>query len=321
VQLKLCGRTLGSVVMVLAASIAGCHRTPEATAIPATSQLIVDSPHLSLVAGANGRVAARALDVAGNPISGAHLHFSASDPRLLRVDAQGAVSSLGPAGRASILIASGTRSVTVPVDVAAGPARKLEAVGKSDITIVAGMAPKEPVSVRLVDAFDNPIANARVMFETDMSPALSLSTITSSDGVASVTLPVVIRSGHFIVSAHVASNASVSLPLDIQVNPGPPTTLDAVRVLPSGPVALVPHFELVLQVRDAFGNPVPNALVRWRTYSGSASFDPPQSLSGLDGLVRTRWQLTKLKGRRATLRAFVAGHEAISFQTWIALER
>ena len=92
-------------------------------------------------------------------------------------------------------------------------------------------------------------------------------------------------------------------------------------MLPSGPVALVADFELVLQVRDDFGNPVPNVLVRWRTDSGSESFNPQQSLSGPDGLVRTRWQLTELKRRRANLRAFVVKNERIRFETWVALER
>jgi len=62
-------------------------------------------------------------------------------------------------------------------------------------------------------------------------------------------------------------------------------------------------------------------LVRWRSDSGSASFDPRQSLSGPDGLVRTRWQLAGLNRRRATLRAFVANNETVRFETWVALER
>jgi len=94
-----------------------------------------------------------------------------------------------------------------------------------------------------------------------------------------------------------------------------------VKVLASGPVALVADFELVLRVRDAFGNPVPNVLVAWRTDSGSESFNPQQSLSGPDGLVRTRWQLAGLNRRRANLRAFVVKNETIRFETWVALER
>jgi hypothetical protein len=107
----------------------------------------------------------------------------------------------------------------------------------------------------------------------------------------------------------------------MRVEAAEPTKLESVKVLASGPVALVADFELVLRVRDDFGNSVPNVLVRWRTDSGSESFNPQQSLSGPDGLVRTRWQLTGLKRRRANLRAFVVKNETIRFETWVALER
>jgi hypothetical protein len=211
--------------------------------------------------------------------------------------------------------------VTVPVDVVAGPARKLQAVGESTLEIVAGASRKDAANVRLVDAFGNPVANSRVTFEAAIDPPFSLSTSTGADGVATIDFPALTRAGRFVLKAHTAGDPPISLPLDVKVRAASPATLEAVRILPSGPVALVPDFETILRIRDAFGNPVPHASVRWRTDSGSASFDPPQSLSDADGLVRTRWHLTKLKGRRATLRAFVVDHETVRFQSWIALER
>ena len=131
------------------------------------------------------------------------------------------------------------------------------------------------------------------------------------------------ESGRLILNVHTSGNPSGSSPSRSRCGWKRlrRRSLQAVKVLASGPVALVADFELVLRVRDAFGNPVPNVLVRWRTDSGSASFDPQQSLSGADGLVHTRWQLSELKGRRATLRAFVVNSEAIRFETWVALER
>ena len=320
-KLSLRARALAPILVVLALSGAGCERTNDQTATAETHQLIVDPARLSLIAGASGTVRARALDATENAIEGARIDFSSSDQRLLSVDSDGVITSLGPVGHASILIANGFRSLTVPVDVVAGPARRFEAIGGTNLTLVAGTTSKAPIRVRLVDAFDNPIANAGVKFDAAISPPLSLSTSTGTDGIAIVTLPVVSRAGPFILNARTTSGVAVSLQLEIQVSAGAPEALEAVKVLASGPVALVPDFELVLRVRDALGNPVPNVLVRWRTNSGSSSFDPPESLSGPDGLVRTRWQITKLKGRRATLRAFVAKHEAIAFQTWIALER
>jgi hypothetical protein len=321
VHLSLCRRAFGSALVILTMAVAGCGRTSGPAKIAETFRLVGDPARLSLTAGGSGRAAARANDAVGNPTDGARLHFSASDPKLLRVDAQGVVTSLGPAGRASILITSGSRSVTVPVDVFAGPAHRFEAIGASKLAIVAGTLSKDAVNVRLVDAYENPVANSRVMLEAAIDPPLSLSTATGTDGVATVTLPVITHAGHFFLNVHASDNGPVSLPLEVQVNAASPATLEAVKVLPSGPVALVPDFELVLQVRDAFGNPVPNVLVGWRTNSVSASFDPRQSLSGPDGLVRTHWQIAELKGRRATLKAYVVKNEAIRFESWIALER
>jgi hypothetical protein len=215
---------------------------------------------------------------------------------LLRVTAMGEVTSVGPASRTSISITSGSQSLTVPVDIVAGPAHRFDAIEGTDRPIVAGTA--SSVSVRLLDAFDNPVANSGVMID------------------AAIT-----ESGHFNLNAHTSGTPHVSLPLDMRVEAAAPASLEPVKVLASGPVALVADFELVLRVRDTFGNPVPKVWVRWRTDSGSESFDPPQSLSGPDGLVRTRWQLAGMKRRRATLRAFVVKNEKIRFETWVALER
>ena len=217
-----------------------------------------------------------------------------SDPRLLRVSALGEVKSLGPAGPTSILITSGSRSLTVPVEIVAGPAHRFGAVEGTENAIVAGM-PSRCSSVKLMDSFDNPVANSQVVFEAAIEPPISLSTATDSNGVATGMLPVITESGHFALSVHTSGSPQISFSRDVRVDAAAPKRLEAVKVLASGPVALVADFELVLRVRDAFGNPVPNVLVAWRTDSGSESFNPQQSLSGPDGLVRTRWQLSGVK--------------------------
>ena len=196
---------------------------------------------------------------------------------------------MGPAGRTSILIASGSHSVAVPVSIAAGPAHRVEPVEGIDSAIVAGTP--SSVSIRLMDAFDNPVANSGVKIEAAVKTQISLSTVTDTNGVATIALPVITESGHFTLNVDTSGTPQVSLPFDMQVEAAAPTRLEAVKVLASGPVVLVADFELVLRVRDDFGNPVPNVLVRWRTESGSESFNPQQSLSGPDGLVRTHWSL------------------------------
>jgi len=319
VHLSRRSRAFGSALVIFTMALAGCERTPPPAKLAETFQLICDPPQLSLTAGGSGTLMAKAIDAVGKPIEGARVHFKASDPGLLRVTAVGEVKSMGPAGHTSISITSGSRSLTVPVDIVAGPAHRFDAAEGTESAIVAGVPAS--VSVRLMDAFDNPVANSQLMLEAAIEPPISLSTATDTNGVATVMLPVITESGHFILNVRTSEAPQVSLPLDMRVKAAEPMKLEAVKMLDSGPVALVADFELALRVRDAFGNPVPNVLVRWRTDTGSDSFNPAQSLSGPDGLVSTRWQLAGLKRRRATLRAFVVKNETIRFETWVALER
>ncbi len=312
-------RVIGCALIVLAAALASCERASGPA--PEIAQLICDPAQLSLTAGASGKIAIRANDAAGKRIDGASIRVTVADPRLLRATVLGEVTSLGPAGPTSVSIASGSHSLTVPVDISAGPAHRFEAVGAAPRVMTAGRPPKDPVAVRLLDAFSNPVANSPVRFEAAMNPPVSISTATDANGIASATLPTITQAGLFTLNVHASGFPKVSLPLDVQVNAAEAAALEAVKVPASGPVVLLADFELVLRVRDAFGNPVPNVVVRWRADSGSANFDPRQSLSGPDGLVRTRWLLTGLKRRSTTLRAFVLADETIGFKTWVALQR
>jgi hypothetical protein len=320
VRLRACRQTIASALMVLAVALAGCVRT-SGPAVAETAQLISDPAHLSLSAGASGNLAVRAIDAAGQRIDGASIRIDVADPRSLRATALGEVTSLGPAGPTSISITSGSHSLTVPVDVSAGPAHRFEAVEAGPRVATAGRPRKDPVGVRLLDAFGNPVANTAVRFEAAIDPPVSISAATGANGIASAALPTITKAGPFTLNVHVSGLPQVSLPLDVRVNAAAAAALEPVKVPASGPVALFADFELVLRVRDAFGNPVPKVMVRWRTDSGPASFDPQQSRSGTDGLVRTRWLLTGLKRRSTTLRAYVSDNEKIVFKTWIALQR
>jgi len=315
------GRAIGGALLVLAVALASCERISGEAKVTEIAQLICDPARLSLSAGASGKLAIRANDAAGQRIERASISFTAADPRLLRVTALGEVTSLGPAGATSVSITSGSHTLTVPVDVVAGPAHRFEAVGAEPRVMIAGKPPNDPVGVRLLDAFGNPVANSPVRFVAAMNPPVSISTATDANGIATANLPAITHAGPLILNAHTSGVTQVSLALAIQVTAAAAVALEAVEVPASGPVALFADFELVLRVRDAFGNPVPNVKVRWRTDSGSASFDPQQSVSGPEGLVRTRWLLTRLKGRSTTLRAFVVNDEKIGFKRLIVLER
>ena len=79
------------------------------------------------------------------------------------------------------------------------------------------------VSVRLMDAFDNPVANSGVLFEAAIESPISLSTATDTNGVATVTLPVITESGHFILDVHTSGTPQVSFSLDMRVEAAAPS--------------------------------------------------------------------------------------------------
>src|SRR5688500_17313637 len=115
--------------MVLAVALACCERTFGPAKVAETIQLNSDAGTISLRDGSSRKPAVPANDAAGQRNDGAGISFTAADPRLLRVTARGEVTSLGPAGATAVSITSGPRSLTVPVDVVAGPAHRFEAVG------------------------------------------------------------------------------------------------------------------------------------------------------------------------------------------------
>ena len=221
-------------------------------------------------AGGSGELAAQVNDAAGRPIGGAPVRFSAEDPRALRVDADGTVVSLGgPTGVYIVVAASGARSKEVAVHVSAGTPHHLEKISGDGQSFIAGEVPAQPLVVRAVDAWGNPVPNAALEFSSAATqpPASSL---TGAEGLASITPPSLERAGSSQFTVRLAGRPELPATFDAQVSAAAPATLDGSARAPAE-AAATGDVALELRVRDTFGNPVPGVelrLVEPREFSG-----------------------------------------------------
>jgi len=84
--------------------------------LPPFAALRAEPARLQLAVGARARVAARAIDGAGNPVDGVPLRYGSSDERVVKVSADGTVTAVQK-GRARIQASGGGRSAAVEVTV------------------------------------------------------------------------------------------------------------------------------------------------------------------------------------------------------------
>jgi protocatechuate 3,4-dioxygenase beta subunit len=69
---------------------------------------------------------------------------------------------------------------------------------------------------------------------------------------------------------------------------------------------------LAVRVADRHGNPVPGAAVDWSVTAGGGAVLPARSVTGVDGIARTRWTLGPAVGGQAA-RAAAAGLDPVAF--------
>jgi len=115
---------------------------------------------------------------------------------------------------------------------------------------------------------------------------------------------------------------------------GPSALAASVTVIAAAPVELLPleappasaaepakadHSATIRAVavlaRDPFGNPVGNLRVLWSAAAPSGQMESAETVTGVDGIARTNWDLKDVrKGRTATLSAIVADIPAVTLR-------
>jgi parallel beta-helix repeat protein/predicted outer membrane repeat protein len=216
-------------------------------------------------------------DAFTNPVPGVTVNFS--------VPASGASASLSsPTATTAI---DGTASITATANILAGnytvsastsgvpnpasfnlsntpgaPVNLIISGGNSQSTVV-NTSFAQPLSVTVRDAFANPVPGATVNFSVPTSGASanlsSPSTITAIDGTASITATANTLAGNYTVSA---STSGVPNPTSFSLSntPGAVSLSESSVTINPPNVAIGTTATISLQARDAFSNPITEAL-------------------------------------------------------------
>ena len=199
--------------------------------------------------------------------------------------------------------------VSFAVTALAGPSASLRYSGGDEQRGVVGTSLPRPLAVALADAFDNPVAGARVSFTVLQGEGTLAGpeALTGEDGVARLTLTLPRSVGVTTVRAWV--EGLVGSPVDFRAVAlaGPPLFLTlAAGGEQQGPVGATLALPLSVRVTDAFQNALSGVEVAFRIVEGSARVAAPRAVTGSDGLAATALQLGTTAGL-STLEASVDG--------------
>ncbi len=277
--------------------------------------------------------AVRVTDAAGNPVQGVTVTFrvvaggGSVAGSSVATNAQGEArverwTLGGEAGeRNNVLeaVVAGIGSVTYTATAMAGSGVGLAAVAGDGQTAVVGTATATPPTVRLTDAFGNPLAGVAVRFTvaagggtlTGAEPA------TGADGIAALerwTLGTAAGSESDVLYAAAPGVDSLRFAASAVAGPAAAVAIAAGdgQQAPAGSDVPVPP---AVRVTDRFGNPVAGSTVTFRVVSGFGFVAGTPAVSGADGVAAAdRWTLGPGAGSENNLlRAVVPGIDSVTF--------
>jgi hypothetical protein len=203
--------------------------------------------------------------------------------------------------------------ITFTATVGSGPAARLEAAGGDNQSAPIGRALQDPLSVRVTDAFGNPVAGMTVEWSAQQGRVDPARSISGEDGRAVTTWTLGSTTGSQTVSASSAGLDGSPVDFTATARPGSASQLE--RVSGNNQSALagreVPE-RLVVRLLDEAGNGVPDRAVSWLVATGGGSVPAENTTTDDDGLASTRWTLGPNPGGN-TLNAVVSGVGAVAF--------
>jgi hypothetical protein len=288
----------------------------EADPVPANAKVELVAPVSGGQVGDTLSVGIRVVDSLGTGLADVPVSWRAVDGGAVtapasRTDSLGearATWTLGPkAGRQRARVQVGNARTMPPFTVSAtagagAPASVVVKSGDRQLGSV-GAALKLPLLLRSVDRHGNPVPGAAVRLEPAAGKLADSSIVTDSAGQAKVLWTLgraaglqrmAIRLAGDTAEAEATALARPGKPAKLAFV-GPPETAKAGRPLPR---------PLVVQVTDAFGNPLAGQTIIFKPSSGSVV--PSRGLTDADGRTTVRWTLGP-KSRKPGLAGTVAG--------------
>ncbi|MFL5576906.1 MAG: Ig-like domain-containing protein [Gemmatimonadaceae bacterium] len=212
---------------------------------------------------------------------------------------QHAVASIGN-GRAVPRVTIG--AVAVP-----GPVAALVVAGGGGQSAKVGAALPHALVLRAVDKGGNAVPGLPVTLVPAHGTVADSAPTTDSLGAVRVAWTLGRAAGAQRLLAHVAG---VTTPLTVSVRARPlaPANVAFPDSAPDGPPGRTLPSVIAVLVTDAYGNPVPDALVQFRAESGG-SVSSARMMTDADGRASTRWRLGTKEGEQR-ITASVKGSEA-----------
>jgi PKD domain-containing protein/Big-like domain-containing protein len=256
-------------------------------------------------------VVVRVTDTQSRPVAGVDVIFefttggSAANPGTSTTDADGTTWSrlvLGTipgevTGKAKVTVDAGITPVEVPITAIASPAdaNGIALVSGDAQTGAVGTQLAAPLVVAVTDQFGNPIPGMTVQWSVTGGGSVSSSaSITDANGQAAVTRTLGPAAGTQTTVATATGLAGSPVSFNHTATAGTATTVVKIAPLvteaPAGSV-----LDLVVEVRDASGNPISNAPVTWLVGEGGGSATPSSNTNS-EGRATSRWTLGSAPG-------------------------
>lgn len=293
----------------------------EADPVPANTRVEVATPDSAGQVGDSLRepVLVRVTDTLGRaladlPVAWSALGGGGLTPHAPRTDSLGearATWTLGPkAGRQRARVQVGNARTLPPASVTAraepGPAAAVSAVTGDRQTGSAGRALARPLVLKAMDRHGNPVAGAGLrLLPAAGRPADSVLT-TDSTGAAKVAWTLGGTAGLQRMVVRLDGRRA-EIEVTAVARPGKPAKLAFINPPQKGTSGRPLPKPVVVQVTDAYGNPLGGQTVVFRVTSGSVA--PARGLTGADGRTSVRWTLGP-KSKRPQLSAAVPSSDA-----------
>ena len=253
--------------------------------------------------------AVTAYDAGEHIVNGLPIAWSSSDVTVATVTATGLVTSTGKVGTTTIK-ATALNGLTDETTISVQPVARLALLGGDKQSAIAGLVLPSPFVVQAFAATDRPVIGASITFSalTSGGSVGDATVTTGDDGTASTTLKLGAAIGAYSFRAAATGLPSVpAVTIGATALSGLPVAL-AILSGNSQAAAVGTILEpLIVQVKDALGNPIAGTTVTWRLSKGSALLypDPIPDISGAtdlslvtasDGTSRIRVALGTLAG-------------------------
>lgn len=267
-------------------ALAACDEkasVPPASSVAAEVRVIPDP--IVLVAGERIQLSAEVDDSEGRPVGGAEIVFRSSDTSKVVVSPAGFVRSEGPIGPAQVVVSSGGKQTAVSVQIKAGKARTIRALGGDRQSATVDSLLPRPLVVRVLDDKDNPVSGSDVTFiPADGGAADPPEKPTDSKGEASARWQLGPVAGNQSLSASIKGTPAAAVSFSAEAEGGPPAKLIGRRES-VGPAAGKGGERLDVSLSDAQGNAKTGVTINWRVESGDGKLSSETSTTDAAGVA------------------------------------